>query len=61
MVSSKSNIVNSNLTDLWAEFNPDLPDEDDPPVDLDDLWSLEGTMTTDGTMGSRQVGRYFKL
>lgn len=38
VVSFPSQLIQSNLTDFWADFNPDLPDEDDPPVDLDDLW-----------------------
>lgn len=38
MVSSTSKLIQSNLTDFWADFNPDLPDEDDPPVNLNDLW-----------------------
>lgn len=39
VVSSSSRIISNNLTEFWAEFNPDLPHEDDPPVYLDDLWA----------------------
>lgn len=30
--------MQDNLNNFWPDFNPDLLDEDDPPVDLDDLW-----------------------
>lgn len=37
-VPAASNLIQRNLTGFWTNFQPDLPDTDDPPIALDDLW-----------------------
>lgn len=37
-VPAASNLIRRNLTEFWTNFQPDLPDIDDPPIALDDLW-----------------------
>lgn len=38
-VPSSSTLIQQNLTDSWENFRPDLPDIEEPPAPLDDLWA----------------------
>lgn len=45
-VPLSSTLIQQNLTDFWENFQPDLPDIDEPPVPLADLWAQIRLRTT---------------